>query len=201
VISVFDALVFRLFETAERIRREERGDTLVNWVVMAIGLAAAAAALVALLGLRFRTEGRRSSTSSPASDVARVPRRLAGERGDALIEGLFALALVLLVVAVGAQALAYAHARSVATAAAQDGARAAAAGGMGAGVARANAILVAAGGAGQSLRATAREDGDEVTVSVEGEAPRLFSLPLLLPAVRASASLPLERYPAAEAAP
>ena len=51
------------------------------------------------------------------------------------------------------------------------------------------------------LRATAREEGDEVTVSVEGQAPRLFSLPLLLPSVRASASLPLERYPAAEAAP
>ena len=37
--------------------------------------------------------------------------------------------------------------------------------------------------------------GNEVTVTVEGDAPRLFSLPLLLPAVRASASLPLERYP------
>jgi hypothetical protein len=45
-----------------------------------------------------------------------------------------------------------------------------------------------------------REEGDEVTVSVAGEAPRLFSLPLLLPDVRASASLPLERYPAVEAA-
>ena len=130
-----------------------------------------------------------------------VRRRLASERGDALIEALFALALVLLVVAVGAQALAYAHARSVAAAAAQDGARAAAAGGPEAGVTRANAILDAAGGAGANLRASAQEASDEVTISVEGEAPRLFSLPLLLPAVRASASLPLERYPAAEAAP
>ncbi len=128
-------------------------------------------------------------------------RRIAGERGDALIEALFALALVLLVVAVGAQALAYAHARSVAAAAAQDGARAAAASGPEAGVTRANAILDAAGGAGANLRASAQEASDEVTVSVEGEAPRLFSLPLLLPAVEASASLPLERYPAAEAAP
>jgi len=130
-----------------------------------------------------------------------VRRRLACERGDALIEGLFALALVLLVVGVAAQALAYAHARSVAAAAAQDGARAAAAAGSEAGIARASAILAAAGGTGESLRASAREDGDEVTVSVEGEAPRLFSLPLLLPAVRASASLPVERYPAAEAVP
>ena len=130
-----------------------------------------------------------------------IGRRLVTERGDALIEGLFALALVLLVVAVGAQALAYAHARSVASAAAQDGARAAAAGGSLAGIARANAILAAAGGAGERLRATAREHGDEVTVSVEGEAPKLFSLPLLLPAVRERASLPLERYPSAEAAP
>jgi len=133
--------------------------------------------------------------------MRRIRRWLACDRGDALIEGLFALVLVLLVVAVGAQALAYAHARSVAAAAAQDGARAAAASGPEAGAVRANAILNAAGGTGASLRASAREQGDEVTVSVEGEAPRLFSLPLLLPAVRASASLPLERYPVAEAAP
>jgi hypothetical protein len=131
----------------------------------------------------------------------RIRRRLAGERGAALIEGLFALTLVLLVVGVAAQALAYAHAKSVATAAAQDGARAAAAGGPDAGIVRAHAILAAAGDTGENLRATAREAGDEVTVNVEGEAPRLFSLPLLLPAVQASASLPLERYPAAEAAP
>ena len=128
-------------------------------------------------------------------------RRLACERGDALIEGLFAFALVLLVVGVAAQALAYAHARSVAAAAAQDGARVAAATGPEAGIARASAILAAAGGTGENLRASASEAGDEVTVNVEGEAPRLFSLPLLLPAVRASASLPLERYPTAEAAP
>jgi len=133
--------------------------------------------------------------------MTRIQRRLACERGDALIEGLFALMLCLLVIGVAAQALAYAHARSVASAAAQDGARAAAAGGSQAGVARASAILVAAGGTGTNLRASAREDGDEVTVNVEGEAPRLFSLPLLLPAVRVSASLPLERYPTAEAAP
>ena len=133
--------------------------------------------------------------------MARVRRRLACERGDALIEGLFALMLVLLVVGVAAQALAYAHARSVASAAAQDGVRAAAAGGPEAGVARASAILTAAGDTGAGLRATAQEDGDEVTVSVEGEAPRLFSLPLLLPAVRESASLPIERYPTAEAVP
>ncbi len=133
--------------------------------------------------------------------MTRVRRRLAGERGDALIEGLFAFALILLVVGVAAQALAYAHTRSVASAAAQDGARAAATGGSQAGIARASAILAAAGGAGASLRAMAREDGSEVTVSVEGDAPRLFSLPLLLPTVQASASLPLERYPTAEAAP
>jgi len=133
--------------------------------------------------------------------MANARRRLACERGDALIEGLFAFALVLLVVGVAAQALAYAHARSVATAAAQDGARAAAATGPEAGIARASAILAAAGGTGENLRASAHEDGNEVTVSVEGEAPRLFSLPLLLPAVKEKASLPLERYPIAEAAP
>jgi hypothetical protein len=133
--------------------------------------------------------------------VRRVRRTLGCERGDALIEGLFAFMLVLLVVGVAAQALAYAHARSVAIAASQDGARAAAAGGTQAGIARASAILTAAGDTGAGLRATAGETGTEVTVTVEGNAPRLFSLPLLLPDVRASASLPFERYSTAEAAP
>src|SRR6266508_1387002 len=108
---MLDALWFRLLDAAERIRREERGDSLVNWVVLAVGLAAAAAA--------------------------------------------------------------------------QDGARAAATDGAQAGVARARAILTAAGGAGERLSATASQDGDEVTVRVDGQAPRLFSLPLLIPAVRA----------------
>jgi hypothetical protein len=39
-----------------------------------------------------------------------------------------------------------------------------------------------------------------VTVRVTGSAPRLFPLSLVLPTVVASASLPLERYPQAEAA-
>lgn len=46
---MLNALFLRLLEAAERLRREERGDSLVNWVVLAVGLAAAAAALVALL--------------------------------------------------------------------------------------------------------------------------------------------------------
>ena len=127
--------------------------------------------------------------------------QLRAENGDALIEGLLALGLVLFVVVVGVQALAYAHARSVAIAAAQDGARAAAADGADAGVVRADAVLQAAGGAGAGLHATVSGQGDEITVSVAGAAPRLFPLSLLLPEVRASASLPLERYPTAEAAP
>lgn len=133
--------------------------------------------------------------------MRRVWRTLRSERGDALIEGLFAFGLLLLVVGVAAQALAFAHARSVAIAAAQDGARTAAAAGPEAGVVRANAVLGVAGDTGEGLRATAVESGNEVTVTVEGDSPRLFSLPLLLPAVRASASLPLERYSAAEASP
>jgi hypothetical protein len=46
---MLDALWFRLLERADRLRHEERGDSLVNWVVLAVGLAAAAAAVVALL--------------------------------------------------------------------------------------------------------------------------------------------------------
>ena len=55
---MLDALFFRLLEAAERIRREERGDALVNWVVLAVGLAAAAAATVALLKPAIQDAGQ-----------------------------------------------------------------------------------------------------------------------------------------------
>ncbi|MGH2930820.1 MAG: TadE/TadG family type IV pilus assembly protein [Solirubrobacteraceae bacterium] len=129
-----------------------------------------------------------------------LARRLASERGQTLIEGLLALSLVLLVVAFTAEAIGYAHTRSVAQAAAQDGARTAATSGAQAGIDRADAVLTAAGGAGTGLHASATLDGNEVTIHVAGQAPHLFAIPLLLPAVSASASLPLEQYPANEQA-
>jgi Flp pilus assembly protein TadG len=132
--------------------------------------------------------------------MRRLARRLGEERGQALIEGLLALGLVLLVVAFAAEAITYAHARNVAQAAAQDGARAAAAGGAQAGIDRANAILAAAGGAGSAMHANASVSGNEVTITVNGQAPHLFNVPLVLPGVAASASLPLEQYPADEQA-
>jgi hypothetical protein len=46
---MIDTLWLRLRGWAERIGKEERGDSLVNWVVLAVGLAAAAALVVALL--------------------------------------------------------------------------------------------------------------------------------------------------------
>ena len=54
-----DAIWFRLLEWADRVRREERGDGLVNWVVLAVGLAAAAAAVVALLRPALETAAQR----------------------------------------------------------------------------------------------------------------------------------------------
>ena len=120
-------------------------------------------------------------------------RRLGDERGQALIEGLLALGLVLLVVAFAAEAITYAHARNVAQAAAQDGVRAAAASGPQAGIDRADAVLAAAGGAGAAMHANASVNGNEVTITVNGQAPHLFNVPLVLPAVAASASLPLEQ--------
>lgn len=48
-MRILDAIWFRLLETAVRVRDEERGDSMVNWVVLAVGLAVAAAAIVALL--------------------------------------------------------------------------------------------------------------------------------------------------------
>ena len=132
--------------------------------------------------------------------MRRLARRLGEERGQALIEGLLALGLVLLVVAFAAEAITYTHARNVAQAAAQDGARAAAAAGPQAGIDRADAVLAAAGGAGSAMHANANVNGNEVTISVNGSAPHLFNVPLVLPAVAASASLPLEQYPADEQA-
>jgi uncharacterized protein involved in exopolysaccharide biosynthesis len=48
-MRTLDAIWFRLLETAIRVRDEERGDSMINWVVLAVGLAVAAAAIVALL--------------------------------------------------------------------------------------------------------------------------------------------------------
>lgn len=125
--------------------------------------------------------------------------RLGDERGEGLIDSLLVLGLLALTIALTIQVFAYAHARSVATAAAQDGARTAATNGPTAGEDRAQAILTAAGGTGQGLHATAREGTNRVAVDVRGSAPRVFPVSLLLPAINATASLPLERYPAQEA--
>ena len=157
----------------ERIRREERGDTLVNWVVLAVGLAAAGAALVALLKPAIQTGGQNIVELHLRLRLGDdfVRRRLACERGDASSAGL-SRSRSSSSSSSPAQALAYAHARSVAAAAAQDGAAPPRPPDPKRG-SRASAILAAAGGTGESLRASAREEGDEVTVSVEGEAPRL----------------------------
>jgi|SRR5580700_3898739 hypothetical protein len=44
-MGILDLIWFRLLETAIRARDEERGDSMVNWVVLAVGLAVAAAAV------------------------------------------------------------------------------------------------------------------------------------------------------------
>lgn len=43
------SLRLRVLALAGRVRREERGDGLINWIVLAVGLAAAAATVIALL--------------------------------------------------------------------------------------------------------------------------------------------------------
>ena len=101
--------------------------------------------------------------------MRRLARRLRAERGDGLIDTLLILTVVLFLVVVTIQTLLYVHARSIATGAAQDGARAAATSSSAAGLSR-------------------------VTVEVAGEAPRVFPVGFAVPRVRASATLPLERY-------
>jgi hypothetical protein len=56
---MLDRFWFWLLAWADRVRREERGDSLVNWVVLAVGLAAAAAAVVALLRPAIETAGQK----------------------------------------------------------------------------------------------------------------------------------------------
>jgi hypothetical protein len=56
---MLDALWFRLLDWADRVRREECGDSLVNWVVLAVGLAAAAAAVVGLLRPAIEQAGQK----------------------------------------------------------------------------------------------------------------------------------------------
>jgi hypothetical protein len=56
---MLDILWFRFLDAAERLRREERGDSMVNWIVLAVGLAAAAAAVVALLRPAITDAGQR----------------------------------------------------------------------------------------------------------------------------------------------
>ena len=46
---MIDALWIRTLIGLQRLNREERGDSLVNWIVLAVGLAAAATVVVAVL--------------------------------------------------------------------------------------------------------------------------------------------------------
>jgi len=55
---MLDRLWLRLLDLGERAVKDERGDGLVNWVVLAVGLAAAAAALVALLRPAIQSAGQ-----------------------------------------------------------------------------------------------------------------------------------------------
>jgi hypothetical protein len=58
-MGILDAIWFRLLKTAQRIREEERGDSMVNWVVLAVGLAVAAAAIVAVLRPALETAAQK----------------------------------------------------------------------------------------------------------------------------------------------
>jgi hypothetical protein len=55
---MLDSLWLCFLAVAKRAVKDERGDGLVNWVVLAVGLAAAAAALVALLRPAIESAGQ-----------------------------------------------------------------------------------------------------------------------------------------------
>jgi hypothetical protein len=121
------------------------------------------------------------------------------EQGSSVVEGLIALGLVCAVFAIGAELMLEVQARTIATAAAQAGVRGAAAGGPAAGLAAAQQVLDAGGGLGRRLAASVDEQGDVVSATVAGEPPMPFAVGIVLPAIDASASAPLEQYPADEA--
>jgi hypothetical protein len=54
-MSTLNAIWLRFLIAAQRARREERGDSMINWVVLAVGLSVVAAAIVALLSPALRT--------------------------------------------------------------------------------------------------------------------------------------------------
>lgn len=56
---MLDLLWLRFLQATQRLAREERGDSLINWVVLAVGLAAAAAGVV--LALRPAIESAANS--------------------------------------------------------------------------------------------------------------------------------------------
>ncbi len=58
-MGILDAIWFRLLDSALRVRDEERGDSMVNWVVLAVGLAAAAAAIVAIVRPAIETAAQK----------------------------------------------------------------------------------------------------------------------------------------------
>jgi len=127
-----------------------------------------------------------------------IAARAAEERGSSIVEGLLALGLLLLVFGIGAEAMLFAQARTIAIAAAQEGARSAALGGESAGLASAREVLAAGGGLADGLSASIEERGASVTALVAGSPPALFHSGVLLPAIRAAATVPQERYTAAE---
>jgi len=58
-MRILDVIWFRLLETAIRVRDEERGDSMVNWVVLAVGLAVAAAAIVTIVRPAIETAAQK----------------------------------------------------------------------------------------------------------------------------------------------
>ncbi len=74
---MLNAFFFRLLEAAERARREERGDSLVNWVVLAVGLAAAAAALADDTGVELLIDLRPAGVTIDSGKDRWVEERFA----------------------------------------------------------------------------------------------------------------------------
>jgi Flp pilus assembly protein TadG len=119
-------------------------------------------------------------------------------RGSVSIELVILLPALFAVMFLGMQASLFYHARTVAIAAAQEGARAAGGenGSQTDGIAAANGFITDAGGESVLLGAKTTATRSMNTATVVVEAHSLSVIPGWSPAVRQSASLPVERLTA-----
>lgn len=136
--------------------------------------------------------------STLSTALPRPGPRERDQRGSASLELVVLFPVVLAILLLGGQAAFYHHARTVAIAAAQEGARAAGAENAkpSDGVTAATDFIKAAGGETVLVGASATSDRTPTTATVVVQGHSVSLIPGWAPAIRQSASVPVERLTA-----